>query len=336
MLRDILKGESQDISGTADVIAHVAPDVVLLVGFDFDLNGVALAAFAETVAGRGQSYPYRHAWPSNRGRASFQDLDQDGYLGDPEDAHGYGLFAGQGSMALLSRFPLDPDAGQDWHRFLWGDLPGAIPPDDAARDDRLASTGFWEVPVRPPNGPSFHVLAWHASPPVFDGPEDRNGRRNHDEAAFWLSRLDGRVGTPIKELFVLLGDSNLDTADGDGRPGAMSDLLSHPALLDPQPTSAGGIEAAERELGANLRHTGDPALDTVNWPDDGTWPGNLRVDYVLPSAGWDVVGSGVFWPERGDPLRALIGDEGDRASRHHLVWVDLVPSSAAQGDVDGR
>jgi len=30
-------------------------------------------------------------------------------------------------------------------------------------------------------GQVIHILASHPTPPVFDGVEDRNGRRNHDE-----------------------------------------------------------------------------------------------------------------------------------------------------------
>ena len=50
----------------------------------------------------------------------------------------------------------------------------------------------------------------------------------------------------------------------------------------------------------------------------------MRVDYVLPSQGWEIVASGVFWPAKDDPLRRLVGD-GEEAvsSDHRLVWVDL-------------
>jgi len=34
-------------------------------------------------------------------------------------------------------------------------------------------------------------------------------------------------------------------------------------------------------------------LDIADWSDPV--PGNLRVDYVLPSAGSTIVGSGVVW-----------------------------------------
>ena len=35
------------------------------------------------------------------------------------------------------------------------------------------------------NGKKIHFLVSHPTPPVFDGPEDRNGRRNHDEIRLW-------------------------------------------------------------------------------------------------------------------------------------------------------
>ena len=68
----------------------------------------------------------------------------------------------------------------------------------------------------------------------------------------------------------------------------------------------------------NRGQAGDPALDTADWRDDGG-PGNLRVDYVLPSAGLAITGSGVFWPAPGAPL----ADAAVEASDHRLVWVDL-------------
>ena len=32
---------------------------------------------------------------------------------------------------------------------------------------------------------TVHFLVSHPTPPVFDGPEDRNGPRNYDEIRFW-------------------------------------------------------------------------------------------------------------------------------------------------------
>ena len=87
-------------------------------------------------------------------------------------------------------------------------------------------------------------------------------------------------------------------------------------------TRARRAAAARRPdgTGVNGGHDGDPALDTADWRDDGQGPGNLRVDYVLPSADLEVTAAGVFWPAAGEPL----ADAAATASAHRLVWVDLV------------
>ena len=36
---------------------------------------------------------------------------------------------------------------------------------------------------------TVHFLVSHPTPPVFDGPEDRNGTRNHDEIRFWADYI---------------------------------------------------------------------------------------------------------------------------------------------------
>ena len=213
-------------------------------------------------------------------------------------------------MAILSRLPLDEGAARDHSGFLWRDLPGALLPEGdpaLAGVQRLATTGFWDVPLVTGSGP-LHLLAWHATPPVFDGPEDRNGRRNHDEAAFWRHYLDGALPMPPPDApFVLLGDGNLDPADGDGRREGIAALLAHPALQDPLPKGRHGR--------AEPAHQGDPARDTVLYGDLG----GLRLDYVLPSSGLRVTGAGVLWPAPGDPLAADLA----AASRHFPVWVDI-------------
>ena len=85
------------------------------------------------------------------------------------------------------------------------------------------------------------------------------------------------------------------------------------------PEGLGGPFAAKKDGQVNARHRGDPALDTVDWPDHAGRPGNLRVDYVLPSKRLTVTGSGVLWPL---PETSL-GRDVMRASRHRLVWVDI-------------
>ena len=91
-------------------------------------------------------------------------------------------------------------------------------------------------------------------------------------------------------------------------------------LTDPEPRSPGAAAAGDGT------HGGDPALDTVDWSEPS--PGNLRVSYVLPSAGLAILASGVHWPLPDDPA----AEEAEAASRHRLVWVDIeMPERGGDG-----
>jgi hypothetical protein len=318
LLRDILKGDPQ-VAAVAGIVARVSPDVLLLTGIDYDHGLAALTALAEVLDAAGAAYPHRFAYPPNSGVQTGRDLDGDGRAAGPGDAQGFGRFFGQGGMALLSRLPVDAGASRDFTGFRWADLPGALNA-GVWEGQRLSSVGHWDVALGLPGGGRLHLLAWHATPPVFDGPEDRNGRRNHDEAAFWIAYLDGRLQwAPPEAPVVLLGDANADPMDGEAVRGALGALLSDPRLQDPQPSSAGGVAASARDGGVNAGHGGDPAHDTADWRDGPGEAGNLRVDYVLPSAGLEVVGAGVHWPVEGAEA-----EDAAAASRHRLVWVDVV------------
>ena len=293
------------------VLVALQADVILLTSVDYDRGGVALGLLTERLAANGLAYAHRFALRPNTGLQTGLDVDGNGRIGDPRDAQGFGLFSGQGGMAILSRLPIDTEAARDHSAFLWRDLPDALIPAGTApallKVQRLATTGFWDVPVLTRAGP-LHLLAWHATPPVFDGPEDRNGRRNHDEATFWRHYLDGALPmSPPTAPCVLLGDSNLDPADGDGLREGIGALLAHPALQDPAPRGAHGR--------AEPAHQGDPALDTTLYDDLG----GLRLDYVLPAASLNVTASGVLWPDPTDPLMADLA----AASHHFPVWVDV-------------
>jgi hypothetical protein len=300
LLRDILKGDDPQIAATIRVISALAPDVVVLTDFDFDLDGLALMSFSTAV---GDRYPYTFALQPNAGLATGLDMDGNGRLGDARDGHGYGRFAGDGGMAVLSRFPIEEANVTDYSALLWKDLPGAMLPQDAdgafpsatVHDMiRLSSSGHWIVPIRLPQGPPVSILASSATPPVFDGPEDMNGLRNRDELRLWDLVISGEFG-PAPESFVIAANANLDPNAGDGLRSAMVEFLQNPRLQDPLPNQ-----------------------NTADWPDDGA--GNLRVSYVLPSRDWAVSDAGVFWPAPGE---ALLGDDGLAAGPHHLVWVDI-------------
>jgi Endonuclease/Exonuclease/phosphatase family len=349
LLHDLADPDPQ-IAAVVEVIQAARPDVLLLAGFDHDLRGRALAAF-RVLLGQGVDgidYPHAFAPAVNAGVPSGFDLDGDGLRAGPNDALGWGRYPGHGGMALVSRLPIDAEAARTFRTFRWEELPEALlpvkadgsafPSAEARAALPLSSRAHWDVPVLLPGGGRLHVLAAGPTPPLFDGPEGLNRRRNHDEIVFWTRYLDGaeladdqgRVAGPPPGPLVVVGNLNADPFDGAGLHDGIGALLAHPRLRDPHPASAGGA-AAVRQGGANVHQAGPPALDTADWRDDGG-PGNLRVDYVLPSADLQVARAGVFWPGPGEPMAGAAA----AASSHRLVWADVEVGGAALTASAGR
>ena len=334
----------------AAVLQKVRPDIVLLNEFDYDAAQRAADLFqrdylevAQAGGGAPLHYPHRYLAPVNTGLPSGLDLDGNGETGGigrerGNDAWGYGLHPGQYGMLVLSRFPIDAAAVRTFQLLKWRDMPGARRPMDPATGKpfhadavweqlRLSSKSHWDVPIETPAG-TLHLLASHPTPPTFDGPEDRNGKRNADEIRLWREYISpgakpwlcddaGRCGGLAADVrFVIAGDLNNDPVDGDGHHDAILELLEHPRVLRmATPRSAGGEAKARDYAAAGILRRGSPAHVTG---DFGPRVGALRLDYVLPSSGFALAGSGVFWPAPGD-ADAAIADGSD----HQLVWVDL-------------
>ncbi len=342
---ELRSGESAQAKRLAEIIQRVRPDVLLLNEIDRDAAGENLELFHRLylqVSQNGQppiEYAYRVFPASNTGEPSGLDLNANGKLGEADDAFGYGRFPGQYAFAIVSRWPIERGEVRTFQKFLWRDLPGAKWPVDPQTQVpyysdaigeifRLSSKNHVIVPIQTPQG-LVHFLAAHPTPPVFDGPEDRNGCRNHDEIKLLAALLDPeqsrdfvddqgrRGGLPAGSRFVVAGDLNADPMDGDSTDRPMEQLLQHPLIqAQPIPSSAGGAVASQVQGRANLQHRGDPAQDTADFNDQSV--GNLRVDYVLPSKPFRVTAAGVFWPHPSLPESELV-----TASDHRLVWIDL-------------
>lgn len=330
------RGQQASIRAAAEVIGRIAPDLLIVQEIDHDyrspddlaLNGRRLRDSYLRHAPGELDFPYLYAAPCNTGIASGHDLNNDGRIasdadvgarGYGEDCYGFGRYPGQYSMVVLSRLPIDAEAVRTFQKFRWRDLPGNHIPegfyDQAELDDlRLSSKSHWDVPVALGDR-RLHLWISHPTPAVFDGDEDRNGRRNYDEIAFWKAYLDGeptlyddrggRGGYDSGESFVVVGDLNSDPGSDnafyDGRQ-SINLLLDDPRFQETAELCAG-----------------DGLPDNRN--ATAVFGGGMRVDYLLPSSEIGVTAGGVYWPSaESDPEGYRLADE---ASDHRLVWIDI-------------
>jgi hypothetical protein len=338
LFAQLASGKNQQIKNIAHIIQTVRPDIILLNEFDYTANDEkGIKAFLTHYLNVAQDqetaidYPYFYNAAVNTGVDSGLDLDKDGVAsGKGGDAFGFGLYPGQYGMVILSRYPIDKTAVRTFQHFLWQDMPDNLMVTvkneqgqawysaQAQRVLRLSSKSHWDVPIDV-NGSTIHILASHPTPPVFDGPENRNGKRNHDEVRFWNDYLDttrasyiyddngGYGGLAASSRFVILGDLNSSMDNGDSMKEAISSLVGSPKVIQNVPRSEGG------ELYKPL----DKAASTYT----AAW--GMRADYVLPSTyGLTLVDSAVFWPKPNSPLAPLVKDR-QASSDHRLVWVDV-------------
>lgn len=358
----------------AEIIQRTRPDILLINEFDYVAptaahpDGPLVDAFRDNylAVAHGDAapidYPYSFVAPSNTGVSSGFDLNNNGVAvttpgaaGYGDDSLGFGNFVGQFGMVVYSRYPILTADVRTFQHFLWKDMPGARLPDDPATPAAadwyspaelavfpLSSKSHWDVPIDV-DGRTVHFLVSHPTPPVFDGPEDRNGTRNADEIRLWADYVTpgpasayiyDDVGTygGLKpgERFVIAGDQNSDPSDGDSIPGSTQQLLDHPLINDKiTPESAGGTYWSGVQGALNAGHESDPAQDTADFCDTPAFPpcsgpGNLRADYVLPSKSLRIRDAGIFWPVASDPLVRLTGTGFPvPSSDHRLVWVDV-------------
>ncbi|MEH2090858.1 phytase [Nostoc sp.] len=357
LVSDLSTPDNAQAKAVAEIIQRNNPDVLLINEFDYSPEAVQL--FRQNYLAVSQNgttpvdYPYFYIAPSNTGIASGFDLNNNGTAvttpgaaGYGDDAFGFGNFPGQYGMLLLSKYPIDTANIRTFQNFLWKDMPNALLPDDPTTPQpndwysqeelavlRLSSKSHWDIPIQV-NGETIHILASHPTPPTFDGAEDRNGKRNHDEIRFWADYItpgngnyiyddeDKTGGIAAGSSFVIVGDQNADPLDGDSFDNAIRQLLQNPNInTNVIPTSLGARQQADLQAGANISQNGNPSFDTADFAD--TTPGNLRTDYVLPSANLTIANSGVFWPLNTDPTFSPVGTFPFPSSDHRLVFADV-------------
>jgi len=365
---DLDAGDDTQIAAVAEVIQRAKADIILINEFDLPHNGSKfdwhaaqdmIDDFRENYLEVAQAvdtdpivYDYCFVGGVNTGVPSGFDLNNDGDVGGPNDAFGFGTFPGQYGMVLLSKYPIDHDSARTFQNFLWKDMPDAFlppDPDDSDEDEdtssyyneaelaayRLSSKSHWDVPVKI-GKKTLHILASHPTPPVFDDGEaetypddivDWNGLRNHDEIRFWADYINpsksGYIyddaewksagnATPSAPMGGLYAGANFVIAGDQNADPVDGDATFNPILMLLDNPLVQGFRAPSSE----------GALEQVNPAqtdrDEKTASFDLRADYVLASSGLNYEQDFVYWPLLSDVQAPLLG-----ASDHRLVAVDL-------------
>lgn len=267
-------------------------------GFDLDNNGEAVTDYPPPLPTQEDGSPGSQT-PAGRAYGN--------------DAFGFGIFPGQYAMAVLARpqYKILEEQVRTFQTFLWRDMPGALLPIDPATGEswysqaeldvfRLSSKSHWDVPVTLPGGAVLHLLASHPTPGGFDGPEDRNGRRNHDEVRFWGDYIDDRS-------YIY---------DDAGMHGGLTDDASFVIIGDLNSTAEVEKFILEDE------RTNDEFVPRALQPDpdrDPTDTGHGRVDYVIPSTDLGVIDGFIY----GHQALYQSGPYDGSPSDHFPVVMDL-------------
>ena len=196
--RDLSTPDDQQAANVAAILQHTRPDIVVLNEFDYVEVAQRSSSSAPTTSCCHRTGPqpidYPYVAPSNTGVPSGFDLDNDGTIGGPNDAFGFGDFPGQYGMVVLSRFPIVTDQARTFQNLLWMSVPGARLPDDPQPSNsadwyspdelavlRLSSKSHWDVPIDV-DGRIIHILASHPTPPASRRPRgpQRDAQRRRD------------------------------------------------------------------------------------------------------------------------------------------------------------
>lgn len=280
----------------------------------------------------GLEYEFIHTPKSNTGVHSGMDLDNNGAIDDTagdrtygNDAYGFGRYPGQYALAIVSRYPIEKRAIRSFRTFRWEDMPDSEIVRDSEYDVyltdreaerfRLSSKTHVDVPIAVGEH-TVHALVAHPTPPVFDGPENFNGKRCHDEIRLLADYVAGtnyvyddsgrQGGLNGDASYVLLGDMNAAPGNEESLDAAGTYFVDNDDFNTRRfPTSPGGAQAGSPYLTAEF---------------------GKQVDYALPSPDLAIRDSAVVWPSKNANKRGL-NDDVQTASDHRLVWADIAPKA---------
>lgn len=294
-LNENLMGASNLQAGhVADSIAQSNADVVVLTDMDADQG--ALDTFRDQYLNNTEDdrpdvdYQYSYLAVGSKGLQSGADLNADGVIGGAQDAWGQGEFEEQGSVVVLSKYPVDEDQITAVSKLKWQDvandqlhhtkLDGVL-----AASIPVMSTGLWDIPIEY-RGQRVHVVATQTEPEGQD--QDLAAARQSDELKVVSDYLAGKDYVHIDEgrqakgvgdeKFVIAGALNRQETGGESR-----------------------IKPFLKSLGRE---------DALN--ESGS--------YLVPDTSWQVVGQGLIEqsePPLDEAIPTIIDEPGS------LIWTDI-------------
>ncbi len=292
----LLGGGDAEANRVADAVSQIDPDVVVLTGMDADRKAVNVFQNSYLNSADDQRadsiYPYSYLAVGSKGLQSGADLDDDRVVGGPGDAWGQGAFAEQGSVVVLSKYPIKQDSIASVTSLKW-----AAVKDNRLHDAKLGgalaasipvmNNGLWDIPIEY-RGQRVHILAAQTEP----------AQSSHSFSA--LRQRD--------ELKVVS-----DYISGTGY--VRTDQGSKAKGLKGKKFILAGALAQGQGSAVEL----DPLLEKLGKSD----PVNNAGNYLIESQGWNLLGQGRLGESAPASFLPLPGAVPDAIEATELVWSDL-------------
>jgi len=290
---NLMGANNQQAGHVADSIAQANADVVVLTNMDADQ--VAVDTFRDLYLNNTEDdrsdvdYQYSYLAVGSKGLQSGADLNADGVIGGAPDAWGQGSFEEQGSVVVLSKYPVDEEQVTAVSKLKWQDvannqlhhtkLDGVL-----AASMPVMNTGLWDIPIEYRNQ-RVHVIAAQTEPENQN--QDVAAARQSDELKVIVDYLDG-------EDYVHIDEGR--QAKGVG---------------DEKFVVAGAL---------NLQASGEPRINHFLKGLGREDALNESGSYLVPDTSWQIVGQGRI--EQSEPpldevLPEIVEEPGS------LIWTDI-------------
>ena len=289
----LMGGTNMQATQVADSISAANADVVVLTNMDAEQGAVETFKnqYLNNIADDRTDVDYQYSYLAvgSKGMQSGADLNADGVIGSAEDAWGQGAFEEQGSVVVLSKYPVDEEKISAVSKLKWQDvendqlhhtdLSGVL-----AASIPVMNTGLWDIPIEY-RGQQVHVVATQTEP------EHENHEFSHARHEDELKVIAG----------YLAGKDYVHTDAGRQAEGVGDEKFVIAGALDLQ-------DSSEDRLKPFLK--GFAREDALN--DSGS--------YLIPDASWQVTGQGRI-EQNEPPLEEAVPNTVEAPGS--LIWTDV-------------